>query len=70
MKRWFLASFCLLASLWTSVGQNNPYGIDDICYGILQQVETVVDDPSATEFDELNTYLLASAIERGDTNGR
>ena len=67
MKRWFLASFCLLASLWTSVGQNNPYEIDDICYGILQQVETVVDDPSATEFDELNTYLLASAIERGDT---
>lgn len=67
MKRWFLASFCLLASLWTSVGQNNPYEIDDICYGILQQVETVVDNPSATEFDELNTYLLASAIERGDT---
>ena len=70
MKRWILACFCLLAATWTSAGQNNPYEIDDICYEFLQQAEAVVDDPAATEFDELNKQLLVSAMERGDTKAQ
>ena len=70
MKRWILACFCLLAAIWTSAGQNNPYEIDDICYEFLQQAEAVVDDPAATEFDELNKQLLVSAMERGDTKAQ
>lgn len=70
MKRWILSCFCLLAALWTSVGQNNPYEIDDVCYAILQQVELVVDDPAAVEFDALNNQLLQAAIERGDDKAR
>jgi signal transduction histidine kinase len=70
MKRWILVCFCLLAALWTSAGQNNPYEIDDACYAILQQAEAVVDEPSATEFDEINARLLEMAIERGDTKAQ
>ena len=70
MKRWILVCSCLLAALWTSAGQNNPYEIDDACYAILQQVEAVVDDPTAVAFDTFNDQLLETAIERGDAKAR
>ena len=70
MKRFVLVCLCLLAALWPSAAQNNPYEIDDVCYAILQRVEAVVDDPAAEDFDEINADLLATAIERGDTKAQ
>ena len=70
MKRFVLACLCLLAAVWPSAAQNNPYEIDDVCYAILQRVEAVVDDPAAEDFDEINADLLATAIERGDTKAQ
>ena len=70
MKRFVLACLCLLAALWPSAAQNNPYEIDDVCYAILQRVEAVVDDPAAEDFDVINADLLATAIERGDTKAQ
>ena len=70
MKRFVLACLCLLAALWPSAAQNNPYEIDDVCYAILQRVEAVVDDPAAEDFDEISADLLATAIERGDTKAQ
>lgn len=70
MKRFVLACLCLLAAVWPSAAQNNPYEIDDVCYAILQRVEAVVDDPAAEDFDEISADLLATAIERGDTKAQ
>ena len=70
MKRFVLACLCLLAAVWPSAAQNNPYEIDDVCYAILQRVEAVVDDPAAEDFDEINADLLATAIERGGTKAQ
>ena len=70
MKRFVLACLCLLAAVWPSAAQNNPYEIDDVCYAILQRVEAVVDDPAAEDFDVINADLLATAIERGDTKAQ
>ena len=70
MKRWLLSSICLLAALWPSAAQNNPYEIDDACYAILQQAESIVDDPSAEDFDALNQRLLDLAVERRDDKAR
>ena len=70
MKRWILSSIFLLAALWPSVAQNNPYEIDDACYAILQQAEAIVDDPAAEDFDALNQRLLDTAIERRDDKAR
>ncbi len=70
MKRFVLACLCLLAALWPSAAQHNPYEIDDVCYAILQRVEAVVDDPAAEDFDEISADLLATAIERGDTKAQ
>ena len=70
MKRFVLACLCLLAAVWPSAAQNNPYEIDDVCYAILQRVEAIVDDPAAEEFDEISADLLATAIERGDTKAQ
>ena len=70
MKRFVLVCLCLLAALWPSAAQNNPYEIDDVCYAILQRVEAVVDDPAAEDFDEISADLLATAIERGDTKAQ
>lgn len=70
MKRFVLACLCLLAAVWPSAAQNNPYEIDDVCYAIMQRVEAVVDDPAAEDFDEISADLLATAIERGDTKAQ
>ena len=70
MKRFVLACLCLLAAVWPSAAQNNPYEIDDVCYAILQRVEAVVDDPAAEDFDVINADLLATAVERGDTKAQ
>jgi signal transduction histidine kinase len=70
MKRLVLSCFCLLAALWPSVAQNNPYEIDDACYAILQQVEAIADDPAAVGFDALNQQLLDMAIERKDDKAK
>ena len=70
MKRFVLACLCLLAAVWPSAAQNNPYEIDDVCYAILQRVEAIVDDPAAEDFDEISADLLATAIERGDTKAQ
>ena len=70
MKRFVLVCLCLLAALWPSAAQNNPYEIDDVCYAILQRVEAIVDDPAAEDFDEISADLLATAIERGDTKAQ
>ena len=70
MKRFVLACLCLLAAVWPSAAQNNPYEIDDVCYAVLQRVEAVVDDPAAEDFDVINADLLATAIERGDTKAQ
>ena len=67
MKRNLPFLFCallLLAALpWPAVGQDNPYGIDDLCYQLFQQAEATVGTP---EFEAVNADLLASAIAKKD----
>ena len=71
MKRNLPFLFCallLLAALpWPAVGQDNPYGIDDLCYQLFQQAEATVGTP---EFEAVNADLLASAIAKKDEKAR
>ena len=56
-----LAAVCVVLPLH---GQNNPFGLDDECFALYQQVELVVNQDG---FDEVAAALLSRAREKGDT---
>ena len=64
MKRIFLIAL-LVACVGLPVrAQNNPFGLDDDCFALYQQVELAVGKEG---FDKAAAALLARAREKGDT---
>ena len=64
MKRIALILALLLVAAAHTGAQNNPYEIDDRCYGYFVRMELLIGKP---EFQQVNDSLLIVARECGDT---
>ena len=67
MKRTVLILFFLLAAVGQLRAQNNPYEIDDSCYGYYTRAELLIGKPG---FQEANDSLLLMAMKCGDTKAQ
>lgn len=70
MKKITLLLTVLLAAAPAAMAQNNPYGIDDECYGYFVTTEKYVGDFESPEFDEAMTGLLQTALRKKDTKAQ
>ena len=66
MKRLLLILVAVAVGLGAAA-QNNPYEIDDECYVLYREAETLVGKPG---FEEANAALLKKAIQKNDTKAQ
>lgn len=66
MKRLVLIIASLALALPSALSQNNPYGIDDVCFEYFRMTEILVDDLTNDAFEIANDALLRKAQELGD----
>ncbi|MCR5408318.1 MAG: hypothetical protein K6E61_04350 [Bacteroidales bacterium] len=67
MKKWLTTLVLLAAALFSLDAQENPYGIDQECHNLLEEVMHL---EGKIGFDSANSELLSKAIEKGDTKAQ
>ena len=70
MKKVWVILVLALSAVLPLAAQNNPYEIDDECYGYFTQADLAVGDIRSDVFETANAKLLETAIAKKDEKAR